>query len=164
MQKIRTPEPGEVQVVVLLGTTTFIGWAPATTIEGIMDSFERGASITAEERYDQTVQASIRMETARLLRGPDAEHLFTDRLAAACLWLALRHWSRSEEMAKALREQMAAAGRAVVTASIADPAPEGTMPDTSWAFMIGSEVHDGRPQLAAQPPDQVLLYQRDAPA
>lgn len=161
MTRMRTPEQGEIQIVTLLGATTFIGWAPAERADSIMDSFERLARIPTEGRADHATHVSIRLETARLLRGPDAERLFTDRLAAACLWLAMRHWSNGEEVRRGVALQMEASGYAVITASIADPAPENTLQDSAWAFMVGSRVHDGRAQLAGQPPHVVKLTVRD---
>ena len=157
----RTPADGEVQIVVLQGANTFIGWAPAIAIEGIMDSFERRAGLKPEDRDDRLCHAAMRVRIANDLRGPDAERLFTDVLAAGCLWLSLRHWSRSAEMTGGLRRQMAETGSAVVTASIAEPPPESMAPDTAWAFMIGDRIHDGRKRLTDVQPGEVELITRD---
>lgn len=150
MKDIRIPNPGEIQIVVLLGATTFIAWAPQTEVEGILDSFEKKAGLTVEQRTGQAAHAAIRIEIARHLRGPKAERMFTQTLAAGCLWLALRHWSGSQEMQDGLRKQMEQDDFAVVTASIPDHPPEGALHDSAWAFMIGSRIHDGRDQLAGQ--------------
>ena len=161
MREPRTPQDGEVQIVVLLGADTFIAWAPAASLDGLMDSFERRAGIKEADRTDQLAHASIRMRIAADLRGPDSERLFTDVLAAGCLWLSMRHWSRSAEMAMGLARQMEERNRAVLTASVADPAPEGMQPDTAWSFMIGDRIHDGRDRLALVAPGEVQLITRD---
>lgn len=156
----RTPEDGEVQIVVLLGADTFIGWAQADAIGGVMDAFERRAKLAPADRTDQLTQAAIRAHIAGDLRGPDSARLFTEVLAAGCLWLAMRHWSRSAEMVEGLERQMAECNRAVLTLSIADPAPERMAPDTAWAFMIGDRIHDGRDRLARVTPGEVELITR----
>lgn len=68
----RTPEDGEVQIVVLLGADTFIGWAQADAIGGVMDAFEHRAKLTPADRTDQLTQAAIRARIAGDLRGPDS--------------------------------------------------------------------------------------------
>lgn len=143
--------------MVLLGTTTFIGWASADSVDDIMDSFEQRLGLPSEARTSRDMQARIRIDVAERLRLPDAETRFTDVLAAACLWLALRHWSGSGEMRTGLAKQMADAGMAVVTASIADPAPEGAMADTAWSFMVGGRTHDGRDRLRGLGPETVEI-------
>lgn len=153
------PSAGEVQIVVLLGTTTFIGWAQQQQLEDLMDSFETRSKLTEADRTNQISQASIRVEIARHLRSPEGERLFTDVLASGCLWLALRHWSNGKEMQAGLVQQMEQTGFAIITASIPDIAPDGMTPDTAWAFMIGSKIHDGRTQLADIKPGEVSLYQ-----
>lgn len=157
MSEVRTPEAGEVQIVVLIGVDTFIGWAPATQVGGIMDAFERRAGLTIEDRTSQLSHAAIRVKVATSLREPGSARLFTDVLAAGCLWLALRHWSNSDDMAEGLDRQMSQTGSAVVTASIPDNAPPGMAADTAWAFMVGSRVHDGRPRLATVEAGRVEL-------
>lgn len=153
----RTPEPGEIQIVALLGVDKFIGWAPADTADALMDSFERRAHLTEEARTDQVVQAQVRMRIAQDLRDPNSGTLFRDVLAAGCLWLALRHWSNAALVRKGIDEQLATGRGVVVTASIADPAPNGAMKDTAWAFMVGDRIHDGRGQLANRVPNEVVL-------
>lgn len=157
----RIPQKGEVQIVVILGPMIFIAWASRDKVEGLMDSFEQRAKLTQDDRTSQLAQASVRVEIARLLRGDAAERHFTEVLAAGCLWLALRHWSGGEQMRKGLDKQMEDTGYAVVTASIPDVAPAGQAPDTAWAFIIGSRIHDGREQLAATEPGKLSMIGRN---
>lgn len=157
MPVMREPARGEIQIVVLLGATSYVGWAPAERVGSVMDSFEKRAGLTEADRSSRETQAGVRAEIARLLRGENAEQVFREVLAAGALWLSLRHWSGAERMRQGLEQQMALTGSAVITAGIADPAPEGMAPDTAWAFMVGSRVHDGRPQIAEVRPGDVEI-------
>lgn len=158
--KPQMPAQGEIQIVVLLGDTTFVACAPRDDAEGLMDSFEWRAHLSLGDRSNQLSQAAVRVEIARLLRGEDAERHFKDVLAAGCLWLSLRHWSGSVQMQEGLERQMEETGYAIITASIPDQTPAGQAPDTAWAFIIGSRIHDGRGQLAATEPGKIFLIGR----
>lgn len=153
----RTPAPGEIQIVVLLGDATFVAWAPGTSVDQLMDAFEVRAGLTAEDRASRLSHASMRVRIARDLRSGDAGRLFPEVLASGCIWLALRHWSGGGDIRRGFDETMRSAGSAVVTCSIADPAPEGMMADSAWAFMVGTRIHDGRAQLAAVQPGEVEI-------
>jgi hypothetical protein len=153
----RTPAPGEIQIVVLLGYATYIAWAPGASVEQLMDAFEARSGLTPEDRASRLSHASIRVRIARDLRSADAAQLFTEVLASGCVWLALRHWSGGADIRRGLDETMRTEGAAVVTCSIADPAPEGMMADSAWAFMVGTRIHDGRAQLAAVEPGEIEI-------
>lgn len=153
----RTPAPGEIQIVVLLGDATFLAWAPGASVDRLMNAFEARAGLSIEDRASQLAHASIRVRIARDLRSANAERLFTEVLATGCVWLALRHWSGGSDMRRGFEETMRSAGSAIVTCSIADPAPEGMMADSAWAFMVGTRIHDGRDQLAAVSPGEVEI-------
>lgn len=158
----RTPKKGEIQIVVLMDNNTFIAWAPADTVDSLMDSFERRMKLSEADRTDQIAHAAIRVRIAQALLGPDAEKLFTDVLAAGCLWLSMRHWSDGTTLSDGVSEQMQAAGSAVITASIATEPPPGIAPYTAWAFMVGDRIHDGRKQLSAISPGQVEIVRPSA--
>lgn len=155
--KIPPAIPGNVQIVVPMQGITFVGWAPISDVEAIMDSFERRARIDRDRRHDRIDQMRVRIEIARLLRGPDAADRFTDVLAAGCLWLALRHWLNGAEMRSILDARMERSGSAVLTVCIADPTPETSMPDTAWAFVVSDRVDDRRKAFDGMPPDTAAL-------
>ena len=157
MSKYRQPEQGEIQIVVLLGEAVFTAWTPREQAVAHMDSFEARSKFTVEDRADQHVHGAIRAEITRLLRGPDAERLYGDVLASGVLWLALRHWSASEEVERGIATEFEKTGYAILTASIPDETPPGVHPDTAWSFMVGSTVHDGRARLAKAPPGKVFV-------
>lgn len=159
-QNPRPPESGEIQIVTLIGADMFLAWAPAETIEDLMDAFERRAGLTESARSDREAQGVMRIRIAEALRShprEKAEGSWQEVLASGCLWLALRHWSSAEQMGKGLKEQIERSGSAIITASIPDRPPEGMMADTAWAFMIGSNIHDGREELARTPGGEVRI-------
>ena len=161
MTERRDPEKGEAQIVVLLESATFVGWAPYKTVDQLMDAFEKRSRLTVDDRDDQLAHAAVRVRIAQGLRSKQVETMFPEVLAAGCVWLALRHWSAGDRMRQGVQDTMDEHGFAVITCSIAVPPPEGMMPDSAWAFMVGDRVHDGRPRLAAVTPGEIELVLRD---
>jgi len=161
MTERRNPKQGEAQIVVLLESATFIGWAPFDTVDHLMDAFERRSHLSVGDRTDQVAHAAMRVRVAQGLRSQEAAEIFPEVLAAGCLWLALRHWSASERMREGVERTMDEHGFVVITCSIAVPPPVGMIPDSAWAFMVGDRTHDGRPRLAAVTPGEVELILRD---
>ena len=161
LSRLPAPDPGETRLVVLDGENTFIARVPQGRAGDIMDAFEKRASMTIAARTSRETHASVRIEVARGLRAPNAEARFTDVLAAATLWLAMRHWSNGGAIIEGVDELLRQGTTPVITASIAAPAPERTMPDTAWAFMVGDRIHDGRERLRDLGPQEVVLVGRD---
>lgn len=151
------PEPGELRIVVLDGANTFMAHLPRDTCEDVMDAFERRTSMTLQARTSRETHASVRIQVAEGLRKEDAEARFTDVLASAVLWLAMRHWSNGDAIIDGVDELLGQGRTPVITASIADPAQGRFMPDTAWAFMVGEKIHDGRAQLAKLGPEEVRM-------
>lgn len=154
----RLPAPGEIRVVLLLDETTFIGWAPGSTIDALMDSFERRYAMPVERRLDQIAQMQLRVDIAQKLRQNGCEAAWTDRLCAGCLWLALRHYSHSQRLRDAI-DGLIPVG-VVLTISVSPHA--GSYPDTAWAFMVGTCIQDGRQHLAGMPPNEVRTIEGQA--
>lgn len=151
------PEPGELRIVVLDGANTFMAHLPRDTCEDVMDAFERRTSMTLEARTSRETHASVRIQVAEGLRKDNAEARFTDVLASAVLWLAMRHWSNGDAIINGVDELLGHGRTPVITASIADSTQGRFMPDTAWAFMVGEKIHDGRAQLAELGPEEVRM-------
>lgn len=152
--QVSPPEPGEIQIVALLGASTFVSWAPADTVEALMDAFERRMSLGEGARTSLETQMRVRLWAVDTLRSERAGTAWGDVVAAGCLWLSLRHHSGAAEMRKGVDAQLATSG-VVVTASIGES--PGALPGTAWSFMVGDRIHDGRMQLAATPHSQVVV-------
>ncbi len=151
--------PSGIDLVVVLDGLTCFAWPPRDGLDDVMDAFERRAGLTPSDRTSLEGQMSLRLWVHDLLRGPGADARFTDVGAAACLWLALRHYSAGHDLRRGLDEQVVA-GDAVLTISIGHT--PGTLPGTAWSFMVGDRIHDGRPRLAETPPCTVTILERDA--
>lgn len=157
LSRLPSPEPGEVRIVVLDGANTFLAHAQRIRCDEIMDAFEKRAGLTQSARSSRETHASIRIDVARGLRTPDAEARFTDVLAAAVMWLAMRHWSDGRAIARGVDDLIEQGRTPVMTAAIADPDGGRFMPDTAWSFMVGERIHDGRDQLRTIGPEEVRI-------
>ena len=157
LSRLPPPEQGEIRIVVLDGMKTFLAHAPRTKCEEIMDAFERRASMTHAARTSRETHASVRIEVARGLRTPEAEARFTDILAAATMWLAMRHWSNGKAIVDGVDDLLRQGITPVITAAIAEADEDSFMPDTAWAFMVGDRIHDGRDQLRTIGPEEVRV-------
>lgn len=162
LETMEPPAAGELRLVVLVGGTSFITTTPRDRVTNLMDAFEKRIGISNEDAQNQMVHGSLRITIAKELRSADGLRWFNEVFAAGCLWMALRHWSQGNAMMQGLDAQMKQDGYAILTVSIADEAPEGVHPDTAWAFMIGSAVHDGRPGLLKQPVGEIKVIKRNA--
>lgn len=151
------PSPGEMRIAVLDGDNTFLAHVHRDRSEGIMDAFEKRAGLTQSARTSRETHASIRIDVARGLRMPDAQARFTDMLAAAVMWLAMRHWSHGRAIARGVDDLIGQGRTPVMTAAIAAPDKGRFMPDTAWSFMVGERIHDGRDQLRTIGPEEVRV-------
>lgn len=157
LSRLPPPEPGEIRIAVLEGSNTFLAHTQRSQCNAIMDAFERRAGLTQSARTSRETHASIRIDVARGLRMPDAEARFTDVLAAAVMWLAMRHWSDGRAIARGVDDLIEQGRTPVMTAAIADPDGGRFMPDTAWSFMVGERIHDGRDQLRTIGPEEVRI-------
>ena len=151
------PAIGSLRIVTLLKDAAFVADIPYSQAATIMKAFENRAQLTHEDRNSRETHAAVRIDIAKGLRLPDAVDRFSDVLGSAVLWLALKHWSNGENLVKGIEAQIADEKPVVLTVSIADPAPEGSMADTAWAFLVGERIHDGRDQLYQTRPERVSL-------
>ena len=155
------PQPGEIRIAVLDGEATFLAHLQESEVNAVLDAFEKRTKISENDRANQMVHASIRIGIAKALRQENAADTFTRVLAAGVLWLAMRHWKNGAEIVRGVKIMLREDKTPVITASIANPVPEGTMPDTAWAFMVGETIHDGREQLEKLDSEQVILVKQD---
>jgi len=151
------PAKGEIRIAVLSGEDSFVAHLDRKEAEEKMDAFEKRASLKKDDRKNKETHGSIRIWAAEGLRKPNADKAFANLLASGILWLAMRHWKEGDLIIKNVDAMLKENKTPVITASIAIPAPEGVMPDTAWAFMVGEKVHDGREQLKGMAPDQVKV-------
>jgi hypothetical protein len=156
------PAPGEMRIVTLEGSNTFMAMLLRDQAERTMDAFEHRAGLTAHGRTSRETHASIRIAVAEGLRRQDADARYTDVLAAAVLWLAMRHWSDGEAIMEGVDAMLAAGETPVLTASIAEADSGRFLLDTAWAFMVGRSIHDGRGQLSDLGPEEVRVIGKDA--
>lgn len=156
------PVPGEMRIVTLEGNNTFMAMLLRDQAERTMDAFERRAGLTAHGRTSRETHASIRIAVAEGLRRQDADARYTDVLAAAVLWLAMRHWSDGQAIADGVDAMLAAGETPVLTASIAEADEDRFLPDTAWSFMVGRIIHDGRSRISDLGPEEVKVIGKNA--
>lgn len=151
------PVKGEIRIVVLSGEDSFVAHLSRKDAEERMDAFEKRASLKKDDRKSKEAHGSIRMWAAEGVRKSNADNAFASLLVSGILWLAMRHWKEGDLIIKNVDAMLKENKTPVITASIAIPVPEGVMPDTAWAFMVGEKIHDGRDELKGMAPEQVKV-------
>lgn len=157
-QTTRSPRQDELKMVVLVDDAQFHVFLEKSRIDGILDAMERRLKGGPTLRRDRMAQMSLRQWVAAGLRDrQSAAAMFDDVGGAACLWLGLRHYAGSDDIARGIdrhdREGM------VLTVSIGEAMDSA--PGTAWSFMLGHDVLDGRAQLAVQPSDRIRIFGTD---
>jgi hypothetical protein len=145
-------------MAVLIDDVQFHVFLQKDRIGGLLDAMERRLTGGASLRHDRLAQMSLRQWVAAQLRDRKrAAAMFDDVGGAACLWLALRHYAGSDDIARGIdrhdEEGM------VLTVSIGEAIDSA--PGTAWCFMLGHDVLDGRDQLAGQRSDHLRIFGTD---
>jgi len=155
MNTTRQPDAQELKMVVLIDDIQFHVILPMTRLDSIQeDRLEGGATL----RNDRIAQMSLRQHVAGRLRDrAGAQRFFDDVGGAACLWLGLRHYEGAGDLQAGIERH--AADGVVLTVSIGEAIDAA--PGTSWSFMLGNDIHDGRKLLSEQPADRIRIFGTD---